>query len=56
MGDNNSLPFPISSTGVCKTTKIIFLYELKKLEQRGHKCMELKGGICRIKTFLLSIS
>jgi hypothetical protein len=31
--------------------KEFFLDGLKKLEQRSHKCVELRGGICRVNTF-----
>jgi hypothetical protein len=34
--------------------KEIFLDQLKKLEQRSHKCVELRGGICRVNTFFQS--
>jgi hypothetical protein len=37
-GAGKSLAFPI-----CSTTKRIFLDGLKKLEQRSHKCVELRG-------------
>jgi hypothetical protein len=30
--------------------KKFFLDGLKKLEQRSHKCVELRGGICRVNT------
>jgi hypothetical protein len=36
-GADKSLAFPI-----CSTTKKIFLDGLKKLEQRSHKCVELR--------------
>jgi hypothetical protein len=36
---DKSLAFPI-----CSTTKRIFLDRLKKLEERGHKCVGLLGG------------
>jgi hypothetical protein len=38
MDIDKSLAFPI-----CGTTKIFFFYGLKKLEQRSHKCVELRG-------------
>jgi hypothetical protein len=28
--------------------KEVFMDWLKKLEQRSHKCVELRGGICRV--------
>jgi hypothetical protein len=37
-GAGKSLAFPI-----CSTTKGFFLDGLKKLEQRSHKCVELRG-------------
>jgi hypothetical protein len=32
--------------------KQFFLDGLKKLEQRSHKCVELREGICRVNTFV----
>jgi hypothetical protein len=43
MGADKSLAFPISYFSICSTTKEIFLDVLKKLEQRSHKCVELRG-------------
>jgi hypothetical protein len=42
---DKSLYFPISYFPICSTTKgyIYILDELEKLEQRSHKCVELKG-------------
>jgi hypothetical protein len=31
--------------------KEFFLDGLKKLEQRSHKCVELRGGICKVNKF-----
>jgi hypothetical protein len=42
-GADKSLAFPISYFPICSTTKRFFLDELKKLEQRNHKCVELRG-------------
>jgi hypothetical protein len=42
-GADKSLAFPLSYFPICSTTKIIFLDGLKKLEQRSHKCVELRG-------------
>jgi hypothetical protein len=35
--------------------KEFFLDGLKKLEQRSHKCVELRGGICRVNTFFFNL-
>jgi hypothetical protein len=42
-GGDKSLAFPIAYFTICGTTKRIFMDGLKKLEQRSHKCVELKG-------------
>jgi hypothetical protein len=42
-GAEKSLAFPIYYFPVSSTTKKFFLSGLKKLEQRSHKCVELKG-------------
>jgi hypothetical protein len=34
--------------------KEFFLDGLKKLEQQSHKCVELRGGICRVNTFFFN--
>jgi hypothetical protein len=44
-GADKSLAFRISYFPLCSITKIIFLDGLKKLEQRSHKCVELRGNI-----------
>jgi hypothetical protein len=36
--------------------KEFFFDGLKKLEQRSHKCVELKGGICTMNTNFQSLS
>jgi hypothetical protein len=36
------LAFSISYFPICSTPKIIFLGWVKKLEQRSHKCVELR--------------
>jgi histone-lysine N-methyltransferase SETMAR len=35
-------------------TKEFFLDGLKKLEQRSHKCLELRGGVCKVNIFFQS--
>jgi hypothetical protein len=42
-GVGKSLAFPISYFPICSTTKEFFLDGLQKLEQRSHKCVELRG-------------
>jgi hypothetical protein len=42
-GADKSLAFPISYFPIFCTTKKFFLDGLKKLEQRSHKCVELRG-------------
>jgi hypothetical protein len=53
-GTDKSLAFPISWFAV--QTKEFVLDGLKKLEQQSHKCVELRGGICRVKFFFQSCS
>jgi hypothetical protein len=42
-GADKSLAFAISYFPICSTTKEFFLAGLNKLEQRSHKCVELRG-------------
>jgi hypothetical protein len=42
-GADKSLAFLIFYSHIFSTTKGFFLNGLKKLEQRSHKCMELRG-------------
>jgi hypothetical protein len=35
--------FPVSPTGGLQHNNFFFLNVLKKLEQRSHKCVELRG-------------
>jgi hypothetical protein len=51
-GADKSLAFPIFLFAA--QPKEFFLYGLKKLEQRSHKCVELGGGICRVNTFFFN--
>jgi hypothetical protein len=53
-GADKSLAFPIFLFAA--QPKEFFLDGLKKLEQRSHKCVELRGGICRVNTFFQSRS
>jgi hypothetical protein len=53
-GADKSLAFPIVIFAA--QPKELFLDRLKKLEQRRHKCVELRGGICRVNTCLQSRS
>jgi hypothetical protein len=34
--------------------RVFFLDGLKKLQQQSHKCVELRGRICRVNTFFQS--
>jgi hypothetical protein len=42
-GADKSLTFHVSYFLICSKTKKFFLDGLKKLEQRSHKCVELRG-------------
>jgi hypothetical protein len=44
-GADKSLAFPISYFPICSTTKRFFLDGFKKLEQRSHKCVELRRNM-----------
>jgi hypothetical protein len=50
---DKSLAFPIFL--FAEQPKEFFLGGLKKLEQRSHKCVELRGGICRVNIFFQGI-
>jgi hypothetical protein len=52
-GEDKSLAFCIFLFAA--QPKVLFLDVLKKLEQRSHKCVESRGGICRVNTFFFSI-
>jgi hypothetical protein len=54
-GADKSLAFPISYFHILSTIKNYFLDGLKKLEQRSHKCVELKE-ICRANTIFQSVA
>jgi hypothetical protein len=42
-GAEKSLAFSISSSPIRAQPKEFFMGELKKLEERSHKCVELRG-------------
>jgi hypothetical protein len=46
-GADKTLPFPIFLFAA--QPKQFFFHGLKKLEQRSHKCVELRGVICTVK-------
>jgi hypothetical protein len=53
MGSDKYLAFPIFLFAA--QPEGFFLDRLKKLEQRSHKCVELRGGICRVNIRIFSI-
>jgi hypothetical protein len=54
MGADKSLAFLIFL--FTAQPKEFFLDGLKKLEQRSHKCVELRRGICRVNIFFQPLS